>query len=36
MTAALLRRAEMLRLAVEIGALKAEVAQLKAMLERKP
>jgi hypothetical protein len=36
MTAALLRRAEMLRLAVEIAALKAEVAQLKTMLERKP
>jgi hypothetical protein len=36
MTAALLRRAEMLRLAVEIAGLKAEVAQLNAMLERKP
>jgi hypothetical protein len=35
-TAALLRRAEILRLAVKIAGLKAEVAQLNAMLERKP
>jgi hypothetical protein len=34
--AALLRRAEMLRVAVEITGLKAQVAQLNAMLERKP
>jgi hypothetical protein len=34
--AALLRRAEMLRLAVDIAGLKAEVPQLNAMLERKP
>jgi hypothetical protein len=34
--AALLRRAEMLCLAVKIAGLKAEVAQLNAMLERKP
>jgi hypothetical protein len=34
--AALLRRAEMLRVAIEIAGLNALVAQLNAMLERKP